>query len=85
MNSLYFKIKDTVGVDKYQLLEVFFSDWIDSNCVNYRVERGIVRDSPGITPWGQETFRVDFDRGEDYVAMKLRGVPQQFQGFLEIL
>jgi len=33
----------------------------------------------------RETFRVDFERREDAVAMSLKGVPREFQQYLEIV
>ena len=88
MNSLYFKIKDNVATDKHRLLELFFKDWIDETCENqvqYRVERDVEKDwYPGMVSY-RETFRVDFDRDEDFLALKLRGVPREFQAFLEIV
>lgn len=88
MNSLYFKIKDTVDVDKHQLLELFFKDWIDNTCdrqVQYRVERDVEKDwMPGMVRY-RETFRVDFEKQEDFVALKLKGIPSEFTNFLEIV
>lgn len=88
MNSLYFKIKDNVDVDKHLLLQLFFKDWVDETCgnqVQYRVERDVERDwVPGMVHY-RETFRVDFEKSEDFLALKLKGVPQEFQRFLEIV
>lgn len=88
MNSLYFKIKANVNVDKHRLLELFFKDWVDDTCENqvqYNVERDVDKDwEPGMVRY-RETFRVDFDRQEDALALRLRGVPQEFQDFLEIV
>jgi len=41
-NSLFFKIKDSVDIDKHKLLELFFKDWVDDSCenqVHYNIER----------------------------------------------
>ena len=88
MNSLYFKIKDNVNADKHRLLELFFKDWVDDTCENqvqYNVERDVDKDwEPGMVRY-RETFRVDFDRQEDALALRLRGVPQEFRDFLEIV
>jgi hypothetical protein len=88
MNSLYFKIKANVDVDKHRLLELFFKDWVDDTCENqvqYNVERDVDKDwEPGMVRY-RETFRVDFDRQEDALALRLRGVPQEFRDFLEIV
>jgi hypothetical protein len=87
-NSLFFKIKDTVDVDKHRLLEIFFKDWVDDSCnnqVHYKVERDVKKDwQPGMVQY-HETFRVDFDRQEDAVVMSLKGVPKEFQMYLEIV
>lgn len=87
-NSLFFKIKDTVDVDKHRLLEIFFKDWVDDSCnnqVQYRVERDVKKDwQPGMVHY-HETFRVDFEKQEDAVVMSLKGVPKEFQMYLEIV
>lgn len=88
MNSLYFKIKKDVDIDKHRLLELFFKDWVDDTCnnqVHYRVERDVDKDwEPGMVRY-RETFRVDFEKQEDALALRLRGVPQEFQKYLEIV
>jgi hypothetical protein len=33
----------------------------------------------------KETFRVDFEQQEDAVAMKLKGIPVEFQKYLELV
>jgi len=87
-NSLFFKIKDNVDIDKYRILELFFKDWVDNTCENqvqYKVQRDVIKEwIPGMVHYS-ETFRVDFERQEDAVAMKLKGVPQKFQTYLEIV
>jgi hypothetical protein len=83
-NSLFFKIKNSVTTDKRLLLEIFFKDWVDESCnneVKYKVERD---EQSGIVPM-HETFRVDFDHREDALAICLKGVPQEFQSYLEIV
>ena len=86
--SLSFKIKNTVDIDKHRLLELFFRDWVDSNCnnqVQYKVERDVVKDwEPGMVNY-KETFRVDFENLEDITALKLKGIPNEFQKYLEIV
>lgn len=95
-NSLLFKIKADVAIDKYRLLELFFKDWVDNNCnneVNYKIERkpvaawvqglGAVYAPTGLS--SSETFRVDFEKQEDLLAMKLKGVPEELQHYLEIV
>lgn len=87
-NSLFFKIKDTVDIDKHRLLEIFFKDWVDDSCnnqVNYKIERDVIKDwEPGMVHY-KETFRVDFEKQEDALAMRLKGVPVEFQKYLEIV
>jgi len=87
-NSLFFKIKDSVDIDKHRLLEIFFKDWVDDSCnnqVQYKIERDVIKDwEPGMVHY-RETFRVDFERREDAVAMSLKGVPREFQQYLEIV
>jgi len=87
-NSLFFKIKDTVDIDKHRLLEIFFKDWVDDTCnnqVQYKVQRDVEKDwVPGMVTY-KETFRVDFESQEDAMAMKLKGVPKEFQSYLEIV
>ncbi len=88
LNSLKFKIKDSVVIDKRRLLELFFKDWVDDTCnnqVQYRVERDVEKEwLPGMVHY-RETFRVDFDRQEDALALKLKGIPVEFQKYLEIV
>lgn len=88
MVSLYFKIKPNVDVDKHRVLELFFKDWIDHACQNqvcYNVERNVNKDwEPGMVHY-RETFRVDFKYQADAVALKLQGIPVEFQNFLEIV
>lgn len=94
-NSLLFRIKADVDVNKYRLLELFFKDWVDTTCdneVHYKIEsvpgtayvygRGAVHSKHLPT---YETFRVDFDKQEDALALMLKGVPEEFQSYLEIL
>ncbi len=87
-NSIFFKIKDNVGIDKRHLLEIFFKNWVDDSCnnqVQYKVERDVIKDwQPGMVHY-HETFRVDFEKQEDAVIMNLKGVPQEFQLYLEMV
>jgi hypothetical protein len=94
-NSLLFRIKAEVDVDKHRFLELFFKDWVDTVCnneVDYKIER-----VPG-TAWvygrgtvhgkgipSYETFKVEFQKQEDATAMRLKGIPEEFQSYLEIL
>ena len=85
-NSLFFKIKPHVRIDNYRLIEMFFMDYIDDTCdnqVKYKIESaGDPECGPGTTGY-QETFRVDFDKPEDTLAVYLRGIPKEFQMYLE--
>jgi hypothetical protein len=94
-NSLLFRIKAEVDVDKHRFLELFFKDWVDTVCnneVDYKIERvpgtarvfgrGLVN-APNLPSY--ETFKVEFQRQEDATAMRLKGVPEEFQHYLEIL
>jgi hypothetical protein len=79
-NSLFFKIKDTVNVEKHKIIELFFKDWIDTSCHNqvlYIVNRDVNTDSIFV--------RADFDRQEDATALKLKGIPDEFQTYLEFV
>jgi hypothetical protein len=84
--SLYFKTKEAPG--SFRVLELFFKAWVDDSCnneVQYKVERDIEKDwMPGMVHY-HETFRVDFERQEDAVALKLKGIPDEFQKYLEML
>jgi len=85
--SLYFKFKNTSDSDKQKILEMFFKAWVDDTCnneVGYALMRDYLHDDYKTTPV-IETFRVDFERMEDAVALKLKGVPDEFQNYLEIV
>ena len=87
-NSLLFRVKDSVDADKRRLLELFFKDWVDTSCnnqVHYKIERNIKKDwVPGTLNY-KETFLVNFEEQEDAVVMSLKGVPKEFQQYLEIV
>lgn len=70
--SLYYTLKATS--DNKKILELFFQDWTDGIC-NEEVEYSTVA----------TIIRVDFKNVEDAVAMKLRGIPLEFQKYLEIV
>lgn len=82
--SLFFKIKSTVDLDKHRLLELFFKDWIDDSC-NNRVQYKIQRDSTTNSAKHQETLCVDFEQPEDALVMLLKGIPNEFIQYLEIV
>jgi hypothetical protein len=79
-NSLFFKIKDTVDVDNHRIIELFFKDWVDSHCQNqvrYKVANNHLNHN--------KIVRVDFDKQEDATALKLRGIPGEFQWYMELI
>ena len=80
--SLYFEIKATH--DKKVILEMFFKDWADSICNNEVAYSTTATESMGygIT---NEVIQVDFVNYEDALIMKLRGVPDEFKAYLELL
>jgi chitinase len=84
LNSIYFIVKSEVDKNKHKLLELFFKDWVDTSCdneVQYKVEEiGIAFLDDSYT-----TFKVDFEKQEDALALRLRGVPAEFQNYLEIV
>ena len=67
-NSLFFKIKNTVDIDKHRLLEIFFKDWVDNSCnneVQYKIERDWNKDRlateflvVGVIPESERCFLV---------------------------
>ena len=92
LKSIYFVVKTDVKKDKHQILEMFFKDWIDASCnneVEYTVEH-----LPDIfsrngyyfaTAPQNKRYRVDFEKQEDALALLLRGVPEEFRNYLEIV
>ena len=81
--SLYFKIKDSTALEKYKLLEIFFKSWVDDSC-NNEVSYNLVQ-IPSTPRLFSEIYRVDFDRIEDAVALKLKGIPSEFQDYIELV
>lgn len=74
--SLLFKIKDN-NIPNQRILDMFFKSWIDDICdneVQYTVEHNVL-----------DTLRVDFDKREDAVLVKLRGIPTEFDKYLEFI
>lgn len=77
MLSLYFKTKPELAADKRHLVELFFLDWIDTvseNDVNVEIE------STGVY-----SYKVDFNKPEDALAVKLKGVPCEFNNLIELV
>lgn len=83
-NSLYFKIKDNVECEKYHLIELFFQNWIDSIC-DKRVEFNIVGHSKDKVGPDREIFSIQFQEQEDVVILKLKGIPEEFQEYIELM
>jgi len=81
-HSLYFHLK--ANQNKATVLRMFFEDWADSICNNEVIYSTLVANRP---LFGVETeiIKVDFVREEDAVAMKLRGIPEEFKQYLEIV
>jgi len=82
---LYFIFKDTVDSDKHRLVEIFFKDWLDNlsdNQVSYDIKK-VINWHPNYKH--HKIFHVMFDKQEDAVVMKLRGVPKEFQSYLEMV
>jgi hypothetical protein len=86
MDSLYFKTKQDLSVDKTHLIEILFKDWVDTVCnreVEFSIERRISEEwLPGMVT-KKETFRVDFQRAEDITMIKLIGLPNEFLNLIE--
>jgi hypothetical protein len=80
--SLYFHLKATA--DKKTILQMFFKDWTDRIC-NEEVMYSTVETDGGGKHWWNETIRVDFTNEEDAVAMRLKGVPEEFQHYLTLV
>jgi hypothetical protein len=74
LTSIYFVIKDNVDADKRLLLDILFNDWIDDHCNN---QVKVIRK--------QSLYRVEFYHCEDAVTIHLKGLPSEFQKYLEIL
>lgn len=82
---LFFKIKDTAALEKHRILEIFFKSWIDEICnneVKYTLES--IKELPTYD-CRVEVYRVDFENVEDAVALKLAGVPKEFQNYIELV
>lgn len=79
--SLYFDVKITP--DKQLILEMFFKDWADSICNNEVRYQVISTDV--MSGRNTQTIQVDFINEEDAVAMKLKGVPDEFKKYLTLV
>lgn len=74
--SLYFDIKDPNAANQ-KILEMFFEAWVDETCDN-NVEYSFIRNAP------KDILRVDFSYTEDAIAIKLKGIPDEFQNYLSL-
>ena len=79
--SLYFDVRITP--DKKIILEMFFKDWADRIC-NNEVRYSIIA-ADRMSGRNTETIQVDFVNEEDAVAMKLKGVPDEFKNYLTLV
>lgn len=71
--SLFYKIKKP-GDEHNRIFEIFFKAWVDDNCDN-QVEYKDLKN---------KLIQVDCNE-EDAIALKLKGIPFEFKGYLEIL
>lgn len=64
------------GTDKEQILEMFFKDWVDNTSTNYNVD---------IHSWHSlDILEVKFENEEDALALRLKGIPEEFRPYIEI-
>lgn len=83
LNSIHFKVKTDVDADKHRILEMFFKTWIDQVCNNqvvYKIEKPADN-----FPADAKIFKVYFANSEDAIAVKLSGIPDEFQHYLEMV
>ncbi len=80
--SIFFKIKDTAAQEKHRMVELFFKSWVDSICNN---EVSINQVSYTADLDWLEILRADFENAEDAVALKLKGIPVEYQNYIEIV
>jgi hypothetical protein len=84
--TIFFKIKDTMLREKHHMVELFFKSWVDATCnneVDYTLTE-VLEAPEGSLQW-EEVYRVDFERTEDAVALKLKGIPVEYQNYIEIV
>ena len=80
--SLYFHLK--TDQDRQAILQMFFEDWADGIC-NKKVTFSTTVSHSTSAHLYDEIIRVDFENKEDAVAMKLKGIPEEFQKYLKIV
>lgn len=79
-STLYFHFRTTD--DNRNILKMFFENWADGIC-NNEVKYSIVGSDGGQTAW--KIIRVDFMNDEDATLVKLKGIPLEFQKYLELI
>lgn len=83
MTSLIFKIKDPSNPDNSRVLEIFFKDWIDRSCDNeVKIVKHYTRDPVYFD--NLMYFEAQFTNIEDATAIKLKGIPNEFEKYLEL-
>jgi len=80
--SLYYHLRATP--EKKKILDLFFKDWADGIC-NDEVAYSTIASDGGGRLWWNETIRVDFMNDEDALVMRLKGVPEELQKYLQII
>ena len=73
--SLSYKLKSLPSENDHRILQFFFKAWVDDVCKN----------EVGYTQISNDSIQVDFEHPEDAVALKLKGIPCEFQNYLEIV
>ncbi len=72
---LNFKIKKSLVANR-RILEMFFEDWVDDTTTQYSIV---------VDRWqAPKMLSVQFEHSEDAVAIKLKGIPPQFQDYIEL-
>jgi len=82
-STLYFHFKAPNG-NADNVLRMFFENWADQIC-DGQVSYSVIETDGGGKHWHNETIRVDFKNQEDATLMKLRGIPEEFQKYLELV
>lgn len=80
--SLYFNFKAPNG-NADNVLRMFFESWADEIC-NKQISYSVIGSDGGGKHWHNEFIRADFENEEDALILKLKGIPTEFQKYLEI-
>lgn len=78
--ALHFKLKSTIAVADEKIVELLFKSWIDTSCdnnVNYEISQDIKTKL--------FTFRADFEHIEDAIIVKLHGIPDGLNKYIELV